>query len=206
MALSIRASIIDIRTDKPKNNDSFIVDSNVWLWLLYPPLTVDSNNNPKQQATNYPNYIKFALAEKANLLTSGLAYAELAHRIEATEKSIYDSRLQQELKPKDYRHNYPMERARIVQLINDAWSDILNYAHLLEVKLDADFMSKASSLLRFVGLDGYDVFLTQLAIDTGYTNIITDDADFATVQELTVFTANPMVINLARQSGKLIAR
>lgn len=206
MPLVIRASVVDITTDTPTSNDGFVVDTNVWLWLLYPPLTLNDSGGLKQQAINYPNYFKLGLTAKSIFYSSGLVYAELAHNIERTQKSIYDSNLAKPLDPKAYRHDYPKQRANVTGLINDAWADILSYSKLLNVNLDVSFMQETSSLFPSVGLDGYDVFTAQLATQSTITNIITDDGDFASVPGLTIFTANPRVINLAKQANKLIIR
>lgn len=205
MPLVVRATVVDIRTDTPKISDSFIVDTNVWLWLLYPPLTQNSNGNQKQQAIDYPSYFKLALAAKSKFYSSGLVFAELAHNIERTEKNIYDSNLASPLDLKDYRHDYPRQRAKVTTLINDAWSDILGFSELLKINLDDAFMQEATALFPTVGLDGYDAFTAQAAIKTR-VNVITDDGDFASVPGLTVFTANARVINVAAQSGMLVVR
>lgn len=206
MPLAVCASVIDLRTDTPTSDDSFLVDTNVWLWLLYPPLTQNSNGNQKQQAIDYPNYFKLALSAKSTFNSTGLVFAELAHNIERTEKSIYDSSLAKSLDAKVYRHDYPKQRAKVTSLVSDAWSDILGYSKLLDINLNNTFMNEASSLFQSVGLDGYDAFTAQLAIQTDANHIITDDGDFASVPGLTIFTANPKVINLAAQAGKLIVR
>lgn len=206
MPLVVRAYVIDLRTDNPTTSDSFIVDTNVWLWLLYPPLTQNSSGNQKQQAIDYPNYFKLALSANSILYSTGLVFAELAHNIERTEKSIYDSNLAKPLDPKVYRHDYPKQRAKVTSLVSDAWSDILGYSKLLDINLNNTFMNEASSFFPSVGLDGYDAFTAQLAIQSDAKQIITDDGDFASVPGLTIFTANPKVINLAAQAGKLIVR
>lgn len=206
MPLDVRASVIDLRTDTPTNNDSFIVDTNVWLWLLYPPLSQNSSGNQKQQAIDYPSYFKLALSANSFLYSTGLVFAELAHNIERTEKNIYDSNLAKPLDTKVYRHDYPKQRAKVTSLVSDAWSDILSYSKLLDINLNNTFMSEASSFFPSVELDGYDAFTAQLAIQSSTKQIITDDGDFASVPGLTVFTANPKVINLAAKAGKLIVR
>lgn len=206
MPLVVRASIIDLRTDTPKANDSFIVDTNVWLWLFYPPLTQDSAGVQRQQAIDYPNYFKAALATKATLYSSALVFAELTHNIERTEKSIYDSNLASPLDAKIYRHDYPKQRLKVTKLVQDAWSDISSSSKLLNMNLDDSFMSASLKLFPTAELDGYDLFTAQMAMQSQINQIITDDGDFATVAGLTIFTANPKILNLAAKSGKLVNR
>lgn len=42
--LTVCADVIDIRADHPKSTDSFLVDTNVWLFLAYNRAT--QGNNP----------------------------------------------------------------------------------------------------------------------------------------------------------------
>jgi hypothetical protein len=35
MSLTVRAEIVDIRPDNPKDTDRFLVDTNAWYWLFY---------------------------------------------------------------------------------------------------------------------------------------------------------------------------
>lgn len=206
MPVVIRASVVDLRSDIPKTDDSFIVDTNVWLWLYYPPLTQNSAGDPLQSAIDYPNYFKAALAAKATLHSSALIFSELTHNIERKERLIYESNLANSLDPKVYRHDYPRQRLKVTKLVQDAWSDISSSSKLLDMNLDSDFMTESLSLFPATQLDGYDLFTAQLAKQSQVNQIITDDGDYATVDGLTIFTANQKIINLASQSGKLINR
>jgi hypothetical protein len=58
------------------------------------------------------------------LLYCGLSLAELAHNIEQTEREIFSSTL----KPKEYRHNFPTERAKVVAEVQAAWSQVTSTA------------------------------------------------------------------------------
>ena len=33
--LTVKATVVDIRADTPSYNDTFLVDTNVWYWMLY---------------------------------------------------------------------------------------------------------------------------------------------------------------------------
>lgn len=206
MPLTIRASVVDITTDTPKSTDKFLVDTNVWLWLYYEPLTLTEAGGTKQQAITYPSYYSAAQAARSTFYTTGLVYSELAHIIERTQKSIYDSKLAAPLDSKVYRHDYPQQRMKVIQLISEAWKDITTYTHLLDINLNDEYMQKATALFSQVGVDGYDGFTAQLVKQSDMTGILTDDGDFASVGGLTVFTANQYVIKLARTVGKLITR
>lgn len=77
---------------------------------------------------------------------------------------------------------------------------------MLNLEMDSGFMQSALSLFPSVGLDGYDLFMTEAALKAGVTQIVTDDGDYATVPGLTIFTANQKVIQAAQNAGKLLTR
>lgn len=206
MPLVVRAQIVDIRADTPKDTDRFLVDTNAWYWLFYPRAAQTPSAPQSYQITDYPAYLKNALVNRAALHCYALTFSELAHNIEKAEREIYESQAGKKIRPKEFRHDYINQRRKITALITDAWADVMSTSTLLDMKLDTAFMQSAQSLFPSVSLDGYDLFMAETALKTGATQIITDDGDYATVPGLTVFTANPRVIQEANKAGKLITR
>lgn len=107
----IKAEVVDIQTDAPRNGDVFLVDSNVWFWMTYVNASADSM---AYQTKDYPDYVSKALGLGARICCSGLSMAELTHLIETNERKIY-SQYCRSIGTKEYRHNLPAERARIVK-------------------------------------------------------------------------------------------
>jgi len=202
MPLTVRAQIVDIRADAPKDTDRFLVDTNAWYWLFYPRA---SQNLSVSQAL-YPDYLSRALAAKATLHCSALSFAELAHNIEKTEREIYASQANRTISTKDFRYDYANQRRKVVTLITETWADVMSISTLLDMEIGTDLMQSALTLFPSVGLDGYDLFMAEAARAAGMTQIVTDDGDYATVPGLTVFTANQKVIQAAQAAGKLLAR
>jgi predicted nucleic acid-binding protein len=137
------------------------------------------------------------------LAYSGLSLAELAHLIENTQKEIFRP---SPLSRKDFRHNYPIQRADVVAQVQVVWSQIK------EIAVSADLMINEATtddvLVRFETepLDGYDLFILETMKKENINNIITDDGDYCTVPGITVFTANRNMINAARAQGNLLTR
>jgi hypothetical protein len=90
---SVRAAVIDIRTDTPQPTDRFLVDTNVWSWAHYPSSRYITSGSLVVQASDYSPYLQStrdngasryrtvaSLAELAHLLglAGGMAYFELA--------------------------------------------------------------------------------------------------------------------------------
>ncbi len=55
-------------------------------------------------------------------------------------------------------------------------------------------------------VDGYDLFLLEAMKANGLINLITDDGDFVTVPDITMFTANRNAITQATAQGKILVR
>lgn len=206
MSLVVRAQIVDIRADTPKDTDRFLVDTNAWYWLFYPRASQTPSAPQSYQLADYPAYLKKALVNSATLHCYALTFSELAHNIEKAEREIYENQANKKIKPKEFRHDYISQRRKITALITDTWADVMSVSTLLDMELDTAFMQSALSLFPSVSLDGYDLFMAETALKTGVTQIITDDGDYATVPGLTIFTANSRVIQEANLAGKLIAR
>ncbi|MCX7180313.1 MAG: hypothetical protein NTX56_16635 [Proteobacteria bacterium] len=207
MPLVVRAQIVDIRADTPKDSDVFLVDTNAWYWLFYSRASQAPNGPRAYQLADYPTFLKTAIGAGAALHCYGLTFAELAHNIEKAEREIYEAQAGgKKITTKEFRHDYQNQRRKLVSLISDTWADVLNVSAMLDLDMDNDFMQSALTLFPSVGLDGYDLFMAEAALKAGVTQIVTDDGDYATVPGLMVFTANQRVIQAAQAAGKAIIR
>ena len=206
MPLVVRAQIVDIRADTPKDTDRFLVDTNAWYWLFYPRASQTPSVPQSYQLADYPAYIKKALGHSAALHCYALTFSELAHNIEKAEREIYESQTGKKIRPKEFRYDCINQRRKITALITDTWADVMSASTQLDMELDTAFMQSALTLFPSVALDGYDLFIAETALKTGVTQIITDDGDYATVPGLTVFTSNRNTIQAASLANRLITR
>ena len=195
----VQAEVVDIRSDAPKNEDIFLVDTNAWYWYTYTNASISSR---PYQITEYPSYIAKAISANSLLLYCGLSLAELAHNIEQTEREIFSSTL----KPKEYRHNFPNERAKVVAEVQSAWSQVTSTAVCTDVLVSEDTSNAALTRFQTQLLDGYDLLILEAMDKAGVTKIITDDGDYVTVPGIKVFTANGGAIAAAISQGKLLVR
>ena len=200
---NVLAEVIDLRSDTPQDNDMFLVDTNVWYWLTY---TQASTYSRPYQIRDYPAYIAKALTTKCLLSYCGLSVSELAHNIEQTERKIFNSRSSSNLKAKEYRHNYPTERANIVSEIEIAWSQVTSIAASTDITINEALTNTALNRFKTQVLDGYDLMILEAMNKAGIDKVITDDGDYVTVPGIKVFTANQNAITAARSQGKLITR
>ncbi len=198
----IRAEVVDIRSDTPRNGDVFMVDSNVWFWMTYVTASINSMD---YQMQDYPDYINKSLAMGARTCCSGLSMAELTHLIETTEREIY-SQYYGTIGTKEYRHNMSAERVRIVKIIHAAWAQVKTMSDLLDLSIDDTTTSSGINRLQNQPVDGYDLFLLETITRHRVLQVITDDGDFTTIPGVQIFTANHNVLNTARSQGKLVVR
>jgi predicted nucleic acid-binding protein len=202
--LTIEAEVFDIRNDHPRNDESFLVDTNVWLWLTY----VNAGTGPiaARQVREYSAYLQKCLAKHCRLHFCGLTLAELSHQIEKTEREIYEEANGATLTTKEFRHNFPTERAYVTSEVQAAWAQVTALGDFLELTIDKDATNNAEA--RYAGnpIDGYDLFLHEAMKKANMSQILTDDGDFATVPSLLVFTSNPNVISTAQKQGKFKKR
>lgn len=205
--LSVQAAIIDIRNDTPRQEDIFLVDTNVWLWQTYSNASF-SAPNAARKIQAYTLYLRKARQNGSTLVYSGLILSELAHVIEKTELEIYNRQENSELKTKEYRHNYPTERAKVVAEVEAAWKQVESLAIPIDLKVDEATTNATLARFKIQALDGYDLLILEAIqqAEPGQVNVITDDGDYAVVPGIQVFTCNGTVIQQATAQGKLVRR
>jgi hypothetical protein len=210
----VQADVVNILSDCPQQSDIFLVDTNVWVWQTYPNARTSSRTAPTK-IREYGAYLKAARQNGATLTYSGLTLAELAHVIESTERKIYNKKnnftkqngLERTIK--EFRHNYPSERSKVVKLLQTAWMEIQSLALPLdELTIDESTTNTALSRFQTQALDGYDLFIIEAIhkANPGQVKVLTDDMDYATVPNIQLFTSNIQVIKLAEAQGKLLRR
>lgn len=207
---TVRATVIDIKSDQPKQDDRFLVDTQVWYWLTY-TRSEDGTHPPKEyQVEEYPNYIQQSIASKIQLFWSGLAITELITLIERSEYDIFckkQNRTKNSFSLKDYRHGEAQARSeQVIPEINIAWEAIQRIGTCLEAHVNQEFIIQSITNLNIQSTDGYDSLMIDSAKAAGITQIITDDIDFLTVPGIQVFTANKKALMAASNQQKLINR
>jgi len=199
MTLNVQAQVVDIRDDTPKHQDRFLVDTNVWLYLYYNRFSTPGYS---YQDYIYTPYIDKARSAMSSLFYCGLSLAEIAHVVEQKE---WDADLPK-LELKDYRHNYPAQRDKVVRKIKNIWNRVKITGISADISINKDTTQAALTRLPTQLLDGYDLFIVEAMNKAGVDKIITNDMDFVTVPDILVFTANEKATNVARSQSKLLVR
>ena len=203
----VGAEVVDIRADKPRATDSFLVDTNVWFWVTYTRASMGAEPPRAHQTRWYPRYLSAARRSRAALKRCGLSLAELAHGIERTEREIYEASAGGTKIPnKEFRHNLAAERANVATEVQTAWEQVKGIAAPVDVLIDDPTADAALARFATQLLDGYDLFIVEALSRAGIVQVLTDDGDYCTVPGIQVFTANERVINAAQVQAKLLTR
>lgn len=203
---TVRAQVVDIQRQMPNANGTFFVDTNVWYWITYPRASEGDKPPLPYQTRYYPNFIKKILDSKGKLFRSDLSLSELTSLIERTELDIFNYESNSDLGLKQFRHEHPEARNEVIDQILISWYQIISMSGPISFTLDTSFTDAALKRFETQSLDGYDLFIIESLIESGLPlNIITDDGDFCTIEEITLYTANKSVIECAREQGKLVS-
>lgn len=202
----IKASVVDVRTDVPKRTDAFFVDTNVW----YNYTTTYTTLPDSYQKRYYPAYLSKMLHANSGIFRSELVLAELSSVI---EKSLYRIFIDtngfepENVSLKNFRYDFPEERDNFIDELSMTWDSVRDVSESFDSIIDSSVSEFILKGFYNSYLDGYDLLflnLIQKKMDKPY--ILTDDRDFATVPEITVFTANNTIINAADSKGLLVVR
>src|ERR1700682_4192651 len=184
----------------------FLVDTNPWFWATYSRATLPFllGRPSKRQHEQYLRFIKKSLDVGCTIGRCDLTLSELAHRIEITEKQIYEHHAlkQTEIRLKDYRA-ISVERKSVVSEIANVWSSVTSMSENWALTLSNDVTEAALQSPRTCALDGYDVFFLEAVKQKGCASILTDDSDFSAVAGISIFTSNLRVLAEAKQAGRL---
>jgi hypothetical protein len=199
--------VINIRETDPKAHWEFFVDTNVWYWTTYTRASHVPDGAPtRYQSEQYPRFILKSLNVGASILRTEVSFFELAHVIERAEMKIFTvHRRTPEMRLKQFRRQ-ASERARVVGEIDSSWKQVVKMSDCVDFKLAAGLGISTLTRLPNCMLDSYDHLHHEAIIQSKKMWLLTDDADFASLEDLTILTSNRMLIEGARQRGCLLAQ
>jgi predicted nucleic acid-binding protein len=185
--------IKNIHKQLPHNSDRFFIDANVWFWFTYASSNemYKDEHSSRYQAHQYPEFIEKILDSGAKIFHCPLVFSELANVIERTEYEMeYPCR---SITRKQFRAQTE-KRARVISEIEMAWETIESISESLDIVLTNTNIKTALVLLKNSCLDPYDAFYCEMMEKEGIQNLVTDDADFQSIQSQNIYTANRKMI------------
>lgn len=187
----IVSQFVDISQYDPRPEDSFFVDTNVWFWVASQIASQGLSRFRAKQIRIYPDFIKKVLNVKGTLYRSELSFSELSNLIERTEYDIFKRETGIDITQKAYRHEYAHRRSDVIEEIELTWSLVEAMSVSIPVNLTSNFTHMVIDRMGTNKLDPYDACMVESLLAEGIPlRIISDDADFSSVSEVTLFTAN----------------
>lgn len=189
--------IKSIDSEIPFHKDKYFVDTNVWFWFTYcASKEIELKTAPRRyQLEKYPDFVEKVLDSGAKIYHCPLVYAELANIIERTEFEIYIAKNPTLKKTrKEFRADSEC-RQLVINEIRMAWDTINTISNSLDFSLSNKIVEGVHAVIENSTLDPYDSFYCYLMGYVGINKIITDDADFNSVDGTELYTANRKVLS-----------
>lgn len=177
------------------NRKEFFLDTNVLYWYVYPRCGIESESRIQLQATPYYDFIDSLVAAGNPLYTSVYNITELLHVIEKREYDLYQAtHPEAKWSIKDLRR-LPDQRAQLKMNLSTAISNVKNICHILDFSFTYSIFEQFISELQDHHCDPFDYAILKYCIAEKHLNIISDDSDFTSMEQICLFTANATALN-----------
>lgn len=182
--------IVDLTIFMPINNQSaFFLDTNVLYWFFYPRYGI-TKKFIEQQASPYFDFVDKLVSNGNPLFTSIYNITEMLHVIEKNEFDIYTlNHPEANWTIKDFRRQ-SCERMQLKNNLSTALSNVKNVCNILNFNFTIDILENFVEDLEHHRCDTFDYAILQNCIKENNINIISDDNDFSTMEQICLYTAN----------------
>ena len=189
---------IDLTTYTPINNRrGFFLDTNVLYWFSYPRCGIQTVPRITHQATPYYDFIDRLVANGNPLFTSVYNITEMLHVIEKNEFDLYKvGHPEADWSIKDFRR-IPSERSQLKKNLSTALSNVLNICTILSFNFTYDILDEFTKGLESHHCDIFDYAILKNCIQEDKINVISDDSDFSTMEQICFYTANATALSKA---------
>ena len=176
----------DIRTYSCINtNKKFFLDTNVLYWYTYPRFA----DNLTKQAEPYYNFVDSLVSAGNPLYTSVYNLTELLNVVEKNEYDIFinadDKR--QFYSRKDYRR-MPNERTKLMQIMKLTLSNVKSICNIINFPFGISSVEEFTNNLTQHRCDVFDYLILEECKKEHFLNVISDDGDFFSVDQIQLFT------------------
>lgn len=179
------------------NRKEFFLDTNVLYWYVYPRCGIETEFHIQLQATPYYDFIDSLVAAGNPLYTSVYNITELLHVIEKREYELYQAtHPEAKWSIKDLRR-LPDQRAQLKMNLSTAMSNVKNICRILDFNFTYSILEHFISELQDHHCDTFDYAILKNCISDGRLNVISDDSDFTSMDQICLFTANATALNNA---------
>jgi predicted nucleic acid-binding protein len=205
LSVYLRAEVVDIRQPYCSVENKMLIDTNVLYFCYYDrfsQLEALDTGVRFYQTSEYPTFLKKLLSSQSTLFVHKINLLELANTIERAELQILyckvneASEIGKDVNLKALRRSYPKE-FRIIQ------RRLVTYLH--SIKKAFRLIGPAISIDQLLGnfliewqdslADAGDAMIVAEARREGINSVLSDDAFFATLNNIKFYTANRTAIS-----------
>jgi hypothetical protein len=188
-------------------DDLIVVDTNIWLWLVYPNATLGLP--PIHMINAYSTWIVDARNKGAVVQHTTINLMEIAYRIERDAWSVYKATLGTDVPLKTFREGAD-ERADVIADVHAAWDQVKRLSSAGNLRLGHDDNEAILALLTSIHGDAPDMIQARYVARQSQAGkvafMLSHDRDLAAVPDLALVTGNGGAIADARAAGRLLTR
>lgn len=211
----VRARVIDIREVDTLIAKRYLVDTNVLYFMHYDRVhNLDElKEGPRPyQLEQYPRYLRRIRGSGGSLFCHRLALIEFARTVEIAElKILYAVKtpsvtvVPADLRIKSLRIKFPSDYKACQQRVITYLRAVRKAYTLVSMTTceEVVFWTQWDACWQTTLADPADSAQAVEALRNGISGIISDDVDWATIDGISLFTANKVAIDAARLAGRL---
>jgi hypothetical protein len=199
----VKARVVDITKYVPNGTEQLVVDTSVIIPSHYSKasLALTVKGMLRYQVMEYPLFIKKLKAAKCKMGVYRCIFYEVMHNIEELERKLFNG----QLTTKEYRHNFPNEHNNVISEYEVVHQQILANYEIYDCTINTFVLDECVNAFKSNLLDGYDTL--QVVSDRttiSWNAYLTDDGDYACLDNVVVYTANVNIIEKARIKQLLV--
>lgn len=186
------SKVVDISAFRSINSSrKYFLDTNVLYWYTYPRFLQPNKFDPAGKI--YYDFVD-SLAEAGNPMeTSIYNLTELLNVIEKNEFKLFTSVEGDTYKIKDFRA-IESERQKVKSMMATTLNNVKSICTIKEFEFTSQAVNDFVDNLTEHQCDVFDFSILRNCQATSCLNIISDDGDFFTMDEITLYTANQNVL------------
>ncbi len=210
----VKAQVVDIQNRRSPLPQKVVVDANVLYFVFYPSfaqLRSAGGRTPHgYQTGEYPRWWGRVERAKGGFFVSEVTLEEFIQLIETAEletlfRTDPNVPADMEFTRKEARYRYGDQLATVRQTGIGVLQQVRKNTSLLPAfRNQEDRLQRVVQAWQTSFMDPNDAIVVASAIYGSIPHIVTDDADFLTVEGTTIYTANNRAIEAATAAGKLI--
>lgn len=189
------SKIKDISNFLPMDSKTvYFLDTNVLYWYTNP--RISTTKGLTRQAQIYFDFVDHLTSSGNPLITSIYNLTELLNVIEKNEFALYKEIHPDEayISKKDFRR-MSNERKKLQKIMKTALNNAQNICKIINFSFDVSKINDFINLLPNHRCDIFDYMILDNCKQAQTINVISDDSDFSTYDNIKLFTANINVLS-----------